>query len=84
MDKMIFKELARARIKDKRYAVISTNNVNKGITIAQQLVIPEESGMLKVFIKGSIHLDGLEGLYNLRDAINMALENMEGNKKEAK
>lgn len=76
-DRIIFNELSRAKIKDKRFAVISKNNINKGFTIAQQLVIAEDSGTLKVFIKGSMHIDGLEGLYNLRDAINVAVEKVE-------
>ena len=76
-NKINFEELSKAKIKDKRFAIISRNNLNNGFTIAQQLVVPDGSEVLKIFIKGSMHIDGLEELYNLRDAINEAIKKVE-------
>ena len=72
-----FTELARAQIKDKRFAVISQNNVNNTFTIAQQVVVVDGKEVVKVFMKGSLHVDSLQAIYNLRDALNEAIHKME-------
>ena len=71
-----FRELAKARIKDKRNIVISSIGKDS-FTIAQQLVVEEEGIRTSVFLKGAIHVDGIESLYGFRDAINEAIKKYE-------
>lgn len=72
-----FVMLSKAKIKDKRLAIISENKVNSGFTIAQQLIIPDGEKIIKIFMKGSLHIGDIDGLYNLRDAINESIEKVE-------
>ena len=76
-----FQELSKAKIQDTRNLVISRNNLNQGFTLAQQVVIAEGSRQTALFIKGAFHIDDIEGLYNLRDALNEAILKCEGNRK---
>jgi hypothetical protein len=73
MVKVIYEELSRAKLKDKRVAVISKNKNIPGYTIAQQITIKDGTENLKIFMKGSFSLGGLENLYELRDALNEAI-----------
>lgn len=75
-NKMGFEVLATARIQDKRNLVISSNT-NGGFTIAQQIVVQEGKRQTLLFIKGAIHVDSLEGLVNLRNALSDAIEEYE-------
>ena len=81
-NKIEYTELSKARITDSRNIVIS--NCNKGgFTIAQQLEAKENEKTTAVFMKGAFHVESLDGLYNLRDAINLAIKvTEEGNKEE--
>lgn len=81
-NKIEYTELAKARITDSRNIVIS--NCNKGgFTIAQQLEARENDKTTSVFMKGAFHVENIHGLYNLRDAINLAIKiTEEGNKDE--
>lgn len=74
-----FKELAKAKIQDKRNIVISENLDKGGFELAQQLVVTEGSKQTLIFIKGSIHIDNLEGIYLLRDACNEIIKKCENN-----
>lgn len=71
-----FTELAKAKIQDKRNLVVS-QHTNGSFTLAQQIVIQEGKKQMTIFLKGSIYIDNLEGLYNLRDALNESIERIE-------
>lgn len=70
--------LTHARVTDSRNVVISACS-RGGYTVAQQLVTTEGNNdrATVVFLKGAIHVDSLEGLYNLRDALNVAITMVE-------
>lgn len=71
-----YNELARAKVQLNRSLVISECSKG-GYTIAQQLEVKEEKHTMNVFLKGALHIDDLQGLYNLRDALNVAIEKQE-------
>lgn len=64
-----YTELSNAEITENRNIVISERSKG-GFTVAQQL----KADGTKVFIKGALHIDNLEGLYNLRNALNVAID----------
>jgi hypothetical protein len=76
-----FTELAKAKIQDTRNVVISRKD-NDGFTIAQQLEVTEKKRVTTVFMQNSIHIDNIQGLYNLRDALNVAIQKQEEESKE--
>lgn len=79
--KIEYSEISRAKVTDSRNIVIS--NCNKGgFTIAQQLEAKEGDKITSVFLKGAFHIDDLHGLYNIRDAINLAIKVTEENANE--
>lgn len=64
-----YTELSNAEITENRNVVISECSKG-GFTVAQQL----KADGAKVFMKGALHIDNLEGLYNLRNALNVAVD----------
>ncbi len=68
-----YTELSKAKIQDKRNLVISKASKG-GFTIAQQLEISEEGRRTQVFLKGATIVDDIDGLINLRDALNVAIK----------
>lgn len=68
-----YKELSKAKVMDSRNIVISTCSKG-GFTIAQQLVTIEGDKTTSVFLKGAFHVDDVKGLYELRDAVNLAIK----------
>lgn len=72
-EKSKYFELSKAKIQESRNMVISKSDTFKGYTLAQQICIQEGNRETLLFIKGAIHVDTLEGLYNLRDALNEAI-----------
>ena len=72
-----FQELSRAKIKDSRQLVISKVNNSDSFTIAQQVIISEDQRQMTMYLKGAIHVESIEGLYCLRDAINEAISKVE-------
>ncbi len=73
-----FEILAKAKIQDKRSIVISKHLTGElGFTMAQQLNVQDGPRIVPIFIKGAFHIDSLEGLYNLRDALNEAIRQEE-------
>lgn len=74
-----FKELAIAKIDDKRNIVISKfeNEKTNGITLAQQVEVEEGRKTFKVYLKNAIQLKNVDALYSLRDAINLAINELE-------
>lgn len=76
-----YNEISRAKVSDSRNIVISTCSKG-GYTIAQQLVAQENGKTTSVFMKGAFHVDDVYGLYELRDAINLAIQIGETNNPE--
>ena len=76
--KIEYTEISRAKVTDSRNIVISSCSKG-GFTIAQQLEAKENDKTTSVFLKGAFHVDDLHGLYNLRDAVNLAIKITEEN-----
>ena len=66
-------ELSRAKVTDSRNIIISECSKG-GFTIAQQLEAKEGDKITSVFMKGAFHIEDIHGLYNLRDAVNLAIK----------
>lgn len=71
-----YTEISRAAVKKTRNIVISDCSVG-GFTIAQQAVVKEGDMETPIFMRGAFHVENLEGLYNLRDALNLAISIVE-------
>lgn len=72
-------ELSKAAVSSSRNIVISECSKG-GFTIAQQLAAEEGNGKITtVFMRGAFHVDDIHGMYNLRDAINLAIKTFENN-----
>lgn len=78
MYRIDYEEIARAKVTESRNIIISKCSKG-GYTIAQQLEVLEgiENKTTNVFMKGAFHIDNIEGLYNLRDAINISIKKIE-------
>lgn len=72
-NKIEYHELSRANVTDSRNIVISSCSKG-GFTIAQQLEAKENDKTTSVFMKGAFHVEDIHGLYNLRDAVNLAIK----------
>lgn len=68
-EKAHYTELSNAEITENRNIVISECSKG-GFTVAQQL----NADGTKVFMKGALHIDNLQGLYNLRNALNVVID----------
>lgn len=75
-----FLELANAAISEKRQAVISRLD-DGSYTIGQRLEVKEDGKKINIFLKGALHAKDLNGLQNLRDAINVVLSKEQKKKK---
>lgn len=71
--KIEYTELSRAKVTDSRNIVISSCSKG-GFTVAQQLQAKENDKTTSVFLKGAFHVEDVNGLYNLRDAVNVAIK----------
>ena len=80
--KIEYHELSRAKVTDSRNIVISSCSKG-GFTIAQQLEAKENDKTTSVFMKGAFHVEDIHGLYNLRDAVNLAIEISEENSEDS-
>lgn len=72
-NKIEYNEISKAKVSDSRNIVISSCS-RGGFTIAQQLEAKENGKTTTVFMKGAFHVDDIQGLYELRDAINLAIK----------
>jgi hypothetical protein len=81
-NKIEYHELSRAKITDSRNIVISSCSKG-GFTIAQQLEAKENDKITSVFMKGAFHVEDIHGLYNLRDAVNLAIKISEENSEDS-
>ena len=79
--KIDYTEISRAKVTDSRNIIISSCNKG-GFTIAQQLEAKENDKTTSVFLKGAFHVDDIHGLYNIRDAVNLAIKVTEENLSE--
>lgn len=77
MNNVEYNEIASTKISDTRNVVISECSKG-GFTVAQQLVAHEGEGKTNVFMKGAFHVADITGLYNMRDALNLAIDKLEG------
>ena len=80
--KIEYHELSSAQVTDSRNIVIS-NCSKGGFTIAQQLEAKENDKTTSVFMKGAFHVEDIHGLYNLRDAVNLAIKISEENSEDS-
>lgn len=69
-------EIANAKISDNRAIVISDCS-HGGFTIAQRMDVKEEGHINRVYLKGAFHANDINGLYELRDALNYAIKIIE-------
>lgn len=76
--KVEYNEVSRTKVTDSRNIVISACSKG-GFTIAQQLEAKENDKITSVFLKGAFHVDDINGLYNIRDAVNLAIKVAEEN-----
>ena len=76
--KVEYSEISRAKVTDSRNIIISSCSKG-GFTIAQQLEAKENDKTTSVFLKGAFHVDDIHGLYNIRDAVNLAIKVTEEN-----
>ena len=81
-NKIEYHEISRAKVTDSRNIVIS-NCSKGGFTIAQQLEAKENDKTTSVFMKGAFHVEDIHGLYNLRDAVNLAIKISEENSEDS-
>lgn len=75
-NKKKYVELAKANIQNNRNVIISSfesEGEKKGFTIAQQIEVEENGKKLNIFLKDGIHVPNIDGLYELRDALNLAI-----------
>lgn len=80
-----YKELSAARVQKKRNVVVSEcvcGETFAGFTLAQQLIVDEYGAQTNVFLKNAIHVDTIENLCSLRDAINLAIKKHDKNSKK--
>lgn len=81
-NKIEYQELAHAKVTDSRNVVISSCSKG-GFTIAQQLEAKENNRTTSVFMKGAFHVEDIHGLYNIRDAVNLAIKLSEENSEDS-
>ena len=76
-NKIDYTEISSASVTEKRKIIISTCSKG-GFTVAQRLDTEEENNKTtSLYLKGAFHINDINGLYNLRDAINLAINKVE-------
>lgn len=76
-NKIDYTEISSASVTEKRKIVISTCSKG-GFTVAQRMDTEEENNKItSLYLKGAFHINDINGLYNLRDAINLAINKVE-------
>lgn len=74
--KIEYSEISSAKITDNRSIVFSDCSKG-GYTVAQRMSITENNHTNKVYLKGAFHINDIQGLYELRDACNIAIKKIE-------
>lgn len=82
-NKPIYIEMARAPISDSKDVIISTRSTG-GYSVAQEVTNTDDSTgeKFKVLMRGSMIIKDIEGLYSLRDALNVAIKKIEATENE--
>lgn len=70
-----YNELSTAQINDTKSIVISEYSKG-GFTLAQKLCVKDGEKRIPMYLKNSIQIDNVDGLHNLRDALNDALDKL--------
>ena len=78
MSEMQYTKLSSAQIEENKNLVISEYQKG-GYTLAQQITTKDNGKKLNVYLKGAIRIKDISGLYNLRDALNVAIGKIEQN-----
>ena len=76
MSEMQYTKLSSAQIEENKNLVISEYSKG-GFTLAQQITTKDNGKKLNVYLKGAIRIKDISGLYNLRDALNVAIAKIE-------
>lgn len=76
-----YNEITSAKVSDTRSIVISECS-RGGYTIAQRMDVKEKDNTTQVYMKGAFHVSDVDGLYNLRDAINLAVDRINDAEKD--
>lgn len=71
-----YSEIADARITDNRSIVISDCSKG-GFTIAQRMDVIEDGHTNRIYLKGAIHVNDIQGLYEIRDILNYCIQVVE-------
>lgn len=71
-----YSEISSAKITDNRNIVISDCSKG-GFTIAQRMDVQENGHTNRIYLKGAFHVNDIHGLYELRDACNLAIQKIE-------
>lgn len=76
MNDVSYTKLSSAVVQENKSLVISACSKG-GYTLAQQVSVAEGSGKkINMYLKGAIHINNIDGLINLRDALNIAIEKL--------
>lgn len=81
MSEMQYTKLSSAQIEESKNLVISEYSKG-GYTLAQQITTTDNGKKLNVYLKGAFRIKDISGLYNLRDALNVAIGKIEQNEKK--
>lgn len=81
MSEMQYTKLSSAQIEENKNLVISEYQKG-GYTLAQQITTKDNGKKLNVYLKGAIRIKDVSGLYNLRDALNVAIGKIEQSEKK--
>ena len=71
--RVTYSEVSRAAVTDTRNVVVSTCS-RGGFTVAQQVKVTESKNDSYLFLKGAIHVDDVEGLKRMRDALTVCID----------
>jgi hypothetical protein len=74
--KIEYTAISVAKITETRAIVISECSKG-GYTLAQRMEVNEDGKKTQVYLKGATHINDIQGLYNLRDAVNLAIKKVE-------
>lgn len=74
--KIEYSEISSAKVTENRSIVISDCS-RGGFTIAQRMDVTENKHTNKIYLKGAFHINDIHGLYELRDACNLAIQKVE-------
>lgn len=74
--KVEYVEISRAEVTNRRSVVVSECS-RGGYTIAQQITVEEGDNTTSLFMKGAIHVDDVDGLKRMRDALTVCIDHAE-------